>query len=99
MTEERTVDMNMIYHIFHKHFRFVSMKNIKSSVWAPDKDPGQWSPKSLLVVHLESGLPDVFTYPDSFNKWAKVEQDLEAVFGQHVYFESINCAVTALWAV
>jgi len=80
-----------------KEFPYVSRDDIEKSVFTPESDPGGWSPKSLLVVHLESGLPDVFMHHSTYDNWDRVEKALSKVWGKSVFFESINPAVTALW--
>ncbi len=63
----------------------------------PSTDPGEWSPKSLLIILHESGLPEQAYCPQSFPMWQKLEKELEDVFGFPVYIENINAAVSAVW--
>jgi hypothetical protein len=81
---------------FSKAFR-VPQRDIDRDVWEPELDPGRWSPTSLLVVHTEGILRDPYTY-NTQEKWDKVENALREKLG-NVYFESINCAVWALYRV
>jgi len=81
------------------HFKHMRRPEVVKCVWARGTDPGGWSPDAILTVHLESGLPDVFTYPYTSGAWDKVEDYLSEAYGKPVFFESINSAVTALWEV
>jgi len=74
-----------------------------AGVYHPLEDPGQWAPKSLLIVNTEMGF-----YLDPWSQrydlplhtwWERWENELEPVFGFPVFFESINAAVAALYPV
>lgn len=68
--------------------------DIKKSVYIPENDPGEWAPKSLLIVNHENGLPDFY---DFHHDWEKIEEAIGYALGKSVFFEPINGAVTALW--
>lgn len=76
------------------------VKVVRSSVYLPENDPGQWSPRSLLIATHETGIPGPADYEhDLHEKWRRIEDELSAVLGKPVFFESINQAVSALyWA-
>jgi hypothetical protein len=65
----------------------------------PSTDPGEWSPKSLLIILHESGLPDEFQCPASKPYWDHLEKELQEIFGFEVFIESVNAAVSAVWKV
>jgi hypothetical protein len=73
------------------------MLNRKHWAW-PSLDKGQWSPKSLLIIYHEDGLPDEWSEPSTEKMWRKLERELSTrVFGFEVFLESINPAVSAVW--
>lgn len=74
-------------------------EDIGKAVYLAAEDPGEWAPKSILVVHTEGGIPDRFYYPSWEKCWDKAEKKLSALLGKEAYFESINGAVTALYWV
>ena len=84
--------------IFKKCFKgCTSAERIGKDVMLPEDDRGQWSPKSIMVVYTEDGIPDRFDYPSWDKNWVKVENELSALLGKNVYFESVNSAVQALY--
>ena len=76
---------------------WVDTERVAESVRLPTDDPGEWAPKSLLIVSKESGIPDRFYYPNAWTKWEKAEEGLSALLGKKVYFEDVNAAVSALY--
>lgn len=84
--------------IFKECFKgCTNAEKIGKAVYAPDEDPGQWSLKSILVVHTIGGIPDRFYYPNWEKNWVKAEEKLSALLGKSVYFESVNPEVQALY--
>ena len=65
----------------------------------PSLDKGEWSPKSLLIIYHESGLPDEFQCPAMKPFWDRLEKELQEIFGFEVFIESINPACSAIWKV
>jgi len=78
---------------------YVKAKAVDESIFLPDEDPGEWAPRSVLVVHKEHGIPDRFVYPTADPLWTKVEEYLSGLLGKPVYFEDVNGAVSALYWV
>src|SRR4051812_10618811 len=75
---------------------YKSSEPIEKSVYLPKNDPGKWSPRSMLIVNHEHGIPNLLDY---HGQWEEVESALAAKLGYSVYFEPINSAVMALWKI
>jgi hypothetical protein len=81
----------------HKVFGdFVDKDRIKKAVFTGKSDPGQWSPKALVVVHTESGIPNPCNYPELYDKWYKINDELKQM-GFNLSFEPVNGAVIAFY--
>ncbi len=83
---------------FKGHSVVAGDESFQGKHWAwPGTDPGKWSPKSLLIIYHESGLPEQAFFPQTIPMWQELERELENVFGFPVYMENINQAVSCCW--
>lgn len=86
--------------VFREILKRAPAKSYQGKHWAwPGLDRGEWSPKSLLILYHESGLPEQAYHPEMGPLWQKLEIELGAIFGFPVYIENINTAVSAVWPV
>jgi hypothetical protein len=56
-----------------------------------------WSPKAMVIVHTESGIPNPCGYDGQFfESWFKIDRELKSM-GFNLSHEPVNGAVVAFW--